>query len=322
MNLVLPNRFHGEYSNFPADYAEVSTFRKTPSECYDQHSARDTDSPAPYATTTLVSAGSVSTPNGRRPSYRSNPHPNAAFFNHEQYQAQQQQQQLSNRSAYSDTYFNPSGHRINITENKLVNISGMTDAGYGSASTSTSTNTNAGGGGGNSATYRTSCSMPQTPLGTIRRNRLKLGRSKLRTSFGESDGNLAGCEGDNQQEQLYVKVGEVNASAGVLAVSSSDVYMNWGGGGVQQMQEPSYQQQKPQFYHQTQSKHQTQLPSIYHRPDVIVQPLVATTMPITASNTKANTSDKDMIYGPAAAAARSLIGSYRSGGGNNRFDDV
>lgn len=307
----------------------MSTFRKAPSDCYDQHSARDADSPAPYATTTLVSAGSAGhTPNGRRPSYRSNPHPHAAFFNHEQYQ----QQQLGNRSAYSDTYFNPTGHRINITENKLVNISGLTDAGYGSASTSTSTNTNAGSNisatTNNSATYRTSCSMPQTPLGTIRRNRLKLGRAKLRTSFGDSDGNLAGCEGDSQQEQLYVKVGEVNPTAAVVlaaAASSSDVYMNWGGG-VQQMHDMKHKHfYEPQPKHQA-KQHQQQLPSIYHRPDVIAQPLVATAaMPPAAnkSTLSAAKSDKDMIYGPAAvaAAARSLIGSYRSGA-SNRFDDV
>lgn len=157
--------------------------------------------------------------------------------------------------------------------------------------------------------------MPQTPLGTIRRNRLKLGRAKLRTSFGDSDGNLAGCEGDSQQEQLYVKVGEVNPSAVVSEASPSYMYMNWGGGGGGGVQQQLKESQQQQFYHHSQSKQ----PSIYHRPDVIAQPLVSSTMP--AVNKAKAKIDKDMIYGPAASATRSLIGSFQSGG-SNRGDDV
>lgn len=90
-------RFIGDYSNFPADYAEVSTFSKPPSEC------SGTRSPAPYATTTLV--GST-----RLINYKNANNQNT-YFTSDLYPQ-------SSRCVYSESYFNPK-EKINITENRL-----------------------------------------------------------------------------------------------------------------------------------------------------------------------------------------------------------
>lgn len=276
-------RFVGEYSNFPADYAEVSTFRKTPSEC---DSSGGSHSPAPYATTTLVGSS-------RLTNFRHNSHHNM-YFSNDLYP------QTGNRSVYSESYFNPNA-KINITENKLSN------AGSALVGTCTSASGGIGSGGGfgintstvgNNSTYKASISVPHTPLGTIRRNRLKLSRiPQFRISFGDGAAENSNMNQqqqqqklyDDQQEQLYVKVGETNPP-------SSDVYMNWG----HQHQQEHYnnnnkhqqQQQEDEHYEQHQNR------SIYqqnHRQDI----------------------DNEMIYAPSGN--RSII-SYMSS--NNRLDDV
>lgn len=228
-----------DYSNYPADYAEVSTFRKTPSECSGNRS------PAPYATTTLVGGT-------RLTNFRHNSHHNM-YFSNELYPQ-------TNRSVYSESYFNPK-EKVNITENKLVN---------------------------HCNTYNASVSVPQTPIGTIRRNRLKLSRMpNFRISFGDGINNQQQQQQTpppsqhqqsqltEQQEQLYVKVGETDPP--------SEVYVNWS-----QNQNHHHNQQQQQILQQNRYHEK-------HRKDI----------------------DKDMIYAPSGN--RSII-SYVSA--NNRFDDV
>lgn len=175
-----------------------------------------------------------------------------------------------NRSVYSESYFNPHA-KINIIENKLsgtVGDDGLVIGGVGYIG-------NGGGGsfGAGSKTYNPSMSVPHTPLGTVRRNRLKLSRTpQFRTSSGDcsaAESNLNQQQQQHhlvdQQEQLYVKVGETNTL-------SSDVYMNWG----------KQEQQQQQQHHPNRSIYQPN-----HRQDT----------------------DKDMIYAPSGN--RSVI-SYMS----------
>jgi roundabout, axon guidance receptor 2 len=88
----------GDYGmDYPADYAEVSSFRKAPSE---YSGAR---SPAPYATTSIIGSTRMMHPGGH---YPSDLYP------------------LANRSTYcrnvySESYYNPK-EKIHITENQLA----------------------------------------------------------------------------------------------------------------------------------------------------------------------------------------------------------
>lgn len=165
----------------------------------------------------------------------------------------------TNRGVYSESYFNPK-EKVNITENKMVN---------------------------HCNTYNASISVPQTPIGTIRRNRLKLSRMpNFRISFGDGIDSTnqqqqlqqqqQSSQLTDQQEQLYVKVGEINPP--------SEVYVNWN-----QNQNQHHNQQQQQMQQQQNRYHEK------HRKDI----------------------DKDMIYAPSGN--RSII-SYVSA--NNRFDDV
>lgn len=169
----------------------------------------------------------------------------------------------TNRSVHSEAYFNPK-ERINIVENKMCN--GM-------------------------YTYNPSKSVPHTPVGTIRRNRLKLFRTpNFRISFGEGGGpSGVGVSGSNSnsdnhnlqsqeysgshqgEEQLYVKVGET--------IPSSEAYVNWG-------HDPSMFQQQQQR-------------SIYQ------------------SNYRQD-NDKDVIYAPTEN--RNISNCMNSN--TNRFNDV
>ncbi|XP_061398597.1 protein sax-3 [Musca vetustissima] len=142
-------RYVGEYSNIPTDYAEVTSFGKTGSEY--SVGRKNASSPAPYATSSIVQQQQQQQ---QQPRYHTRP----GGFNvqqqqqqqmannqqqrpmHPHYQQQQQQQQVgnniyqqmsttseiyptqmaSNRSAYSDQYYYPK-EKIHITENKLSN---------------------------------------------------------------------------------------------------------------------------------------------------------------------------------------------------------
>ncbi|XP_001968288.3 roundabout homolog 2 [Drosophila erecta] len=149
-------RYVGEYSNIPTDYAEVSSFGKAPSE-YGRHGNA---SPAPYATSSILSPHQQQ--QQQQPRYQQRPvpgyglqrpmHPHyqqqqqqqQAQQAHQQHQALQQHQQLppSNiyqqmsttseiyptstgppRSVYSEQYYYPKDKQrhIHITENKLSN---------------------------------------------------------------------------------------------------------------------------------------------------------------------------------------------------------
>ncbi|XP_065081068.1 roundabout homolog 2-like [Ochlerotatus camptorhynchus] len=163
------------------------------------------------------------------------------------------------RNVYSESYFNP-GEKINITENKLASLNNNSsvsavsgNGGYQlvpnhSGSSASSSSSSAGGGGRSEMTkiFHPSLSVPHTPFGTIRKNRLKLARppiNNLRINFGAAAsstgsgdaGNEYGNQHHHQQqqqqqqqqnhkkkmsslnnlgtkEQLYIKIGETNPS--------------------------------------------------------------------------------------------------------------
>lgn len=262
-SLSLSYRFINDYSNFPADYAEVSTFSKAPSEC------SGTRSPAPYATTTLVGNSRLITVK--------NVNNQNMYFASDLYNPQ-------NRYVHSESYFNPK-EKINITENRL---------------------------GCN--TFNPNHAMSGQPFGTIRKNRLKLLRNpnfriglsdgKLNDSNG-SNGNLTNSNGNGQQEQLYVKIGEMNPASSEYDYSG----MRWGN---QQPVADTYHQRSMHYdqthamQHQQQQQHQ--------------QPPQSNSSSSNQSiyeNHHRQNSDKDMIYAPSAN--RSII-SYMSS--NKRFDEV
>ncbi|XP_002051718.3 roundabout homolog 2 [Drosophila virilis] len=143
-------RYVGEYSNIPTDYAEVSSFGKAPSE-YGRHGNA---SPAPYATSAILNPGQQQQLQQQQPRYQQRPGPAALPGSygmqrpmHPHYQPQQQQlqqqphssaniyQQMSTtgeiypsntagaRSVYSDQYYYPKDKHMHmhITENKLSN---------------------------------------------------------------------------------------------------------------------------------------------------------------------------------------------------------
>ncbi|XP_058450921.1 roundabout homolog 2-like [Malaya genurostris] len=243
---------------------------KTPSEY------SGTRSPAPYATTTLIgnsrfittsANGTVSSIHHQQTPYGS------MYYNTDSYppmvvtsgggssngNAENGGLLLGGsnnygRNMYSDSYFNP-GEKINITENKLasLNNNSTSNGGYqlvpNHSGSSASSSSSSGGGmvvGARPETNKTfnpsSQSVPQTPFGTIRKNRFKLARTpinNLRISFGTADransgspAEDAGSEYGNQhqqqqsqhsqkkkmsslnnlgaQEQLYIKIGDTN----------------------------------------------------------------------------------------------------------------
>lgn len=261
--LYFSNRFINDYSNFPADYAEVSTFSKPPSEC------SGTRSPAPYATTTLVGNTRLITVK--------NANNQNIYFSSDLYHPQ------ANRYVHSESYFNPK-EKINITENRL---------------------------GCNTFNPNHVTAMSShTPFGTIRKNRLKLLRNpnfrigfndgKSNTSINDindSNGNL-----NQQQEQLYVKIGEMNPTSNDIDYNE----MHW------THQQNKYQQRQPQSQHELDSNVQpTQLQSSQQQQ----QPLP--TNHSIYENHHHRPNDKDMIYAPSGN--RSII-NYMSS--NKRFDDV
>ncbi|KNC26691.1 hypothetical protein FF38_04172 [Lucilia cuprina] len=152
-------RYVGEYSNIPTDYAEVTSFGKTGSEY--GIGRKNASSPAPYATSSIMQQQQQHNTNGQQPRYQTRPGFNVqqtpALPNvqqqqqqrpmHPHYHQQQQKQQLqqqqhnesnniyqqmsttseiystqmtSNRSVYSEQYYYPK-EKIHITENKLSN---------------------------------------------------------------------------------------------------------------------------------------------------------------------------------------------------------
>lgn len=294
-------RFIADYTTYPADYAEVSTFSKPPSECNS-----GSRSPAPYATTTLVG-------NSRLINYKNNNH--NMYFTSDLYPAAVPAAATgangnaiaANRYVYSESYYNPK-EKINITENRLGNN-----------------------------TFNPGMSMPHTPFGTIRKNRFKLLRNpQFRISFGDNaKGNTTSRDdvtnaGDNasmpqQQHHLHHQIGDANMPAdhgeqlyvkvGETHPPNSNEYNNWAAGhqhhhhhlhhhtmqlakvhGQHQQQQQASSASYPHLQHANSSSQSSIYQNHHHR---------------------SNDSDKDMIYAPSGN--RSVI-SYMSA--NSRFDDV
>lgn len=259
-------RFINDYSNFPADYAEVSTFSKPPSEC------SGTRSPAPYATTTLVG-------NNRLITVKNASNQNM-YFAGDMYHPQ------LNRYVHSESYFNPK-EKINITENRL-------------------------GCNTFNPNHHMMAMSTHTAFGTLhgKQQRMKLLRNPANFHIGapmagksndnindNTDGN--DTDGGQQQEQLYVKIGEMNPTSNGIDY-----------GGMQWMQ---HQHNKYQLRHisneadtntppmQLQSQTQSQLQEQSNAHENHYRP----------------NNDKDMIYAPSVN--RNLI-NYMSS--NKRFDEV
>lgn len=206
----------------------------------------------------------------------------------------------SNLSIHSESYFNPK-ERVNITENKLAN---------GGVNVYNNNNHN---------NNSTSVSVPHTPVGTIRRNRLKLSRMpQFRISFGDGGGgdkHNHGVTRPHQTEQLYVKVGETKPPSQQQpsplnlqqkqqqssTLSSSDVYVNWA------QEHDQHSLQLSQHHHQQQQQQQYSLVSQPTNQRYYQQ----------QQNHRQDMDDKDMIYVPSGN--RSVISCLSA---NNRFDDV
>uniref|UniRef100_A0A182Q5Y2 Roundabout n=1 Tax=Anopheles farauti TaxID=69004 RepID=A0A182Q5Y2_9DIPT len=135
-----------EYSDYPSDYAEVSSFNPLPqdgpnhlaahlggSRAPSEYSASGTRSPAPYATTTLIGNSRFITAPGGGTGNDSLHHllPSTAtagkmYYNAEAYSGASITRPPSDndsagygRNVCSESYFNPN-EKINITENKLA----------------------------------------------------------------------------------------------------------------------------------------------------------------------------------------------------------
>uniref|UniRef100_A0A182YHF3 Uncharacterized protein n=1 Tax=Anopheles stephensi TaxID=30069 RepID=A0A182YHF3_ANOST len=135
-----------EYTDYPSDYAEVSTFNPLPHEganhltaqlggsrAPSEYSSGGTRSPAPYATTTLIGNSRFITAPGSATGNDSHLHhllPSAAagqmYFDGDAYSGGSITRAPSDndsagygRNACSESYFNPK-EKINITENKLA----------------------------------------------------------------------------------------------------------------------------------------------------------------------------------------------------------
>lgn len=270
------NRYVGiDYNEYPSDYAEVSSF--SPNAANNKTNLGDnaskapseysgTRSPAPYATTTLIGNSRFITTSSNGTANRHHQHSayGSMYYNTDSYPVTGSSNNKNEnsgpllsgsgdygRNVYSESYFNPA-EKINITENKLASLNngGTGNGGYqlvpNHSGSSASSSSSSAGGGGRSETskiFNSSQSTPQTPFGTIRKNRFKLSRNpvnNLRISFEtgadrgadgqqEDAGNEYGNQQQQQQqshhgqkkkmsslnnlganEQLYIKIGETN----------------------------------------------------------------------------------------------------------------
>ena len=141
----------GEYTDYPADYAEVTSFKRSPSEYSRQ-------SPTPYATATLISTNNM---NRCNMFYTTDIYPpNAAVPN----QINNNNNNYS-RNVYSESYYTPNG-KVNISENRMTNTM-----------------------------------APNMYNNKNNASKMKLMRPQnFRLNFGNQ----------NEQEQVYIKVGELN----------------------------------------------------------------------------------------------------------------
>lgn len=172
------HRFMGEYTDYPADYAEVSSSFQSGQQ-----------SPAPYATTTLIGSSKLAPSDAQRFNmfYRTEIYPPSAAGvpnnNNNNY----------NRSVHSESYCNQNGNnsKMNIVENRMANT--MTPNMFNQQQQNSARN------------------------GTNKRNRLKLmNPQNFRINFG------------SQGEQLYVKVGDINAQGQASSTpQSQNGSINW-----------------------------------------------------------------------------------------------
>ena len=159
----------GEYTDYPADYAEVSTYQS------------GQQSPAPYATTTLIGSSKLGSNDARRFNmfYTTDVYPPNAEC--AAAGALPNQNNNYNRSIHSESYCNSNshndGHKVNIVENRMANT--MMPNMF------------------NQQQQKQLHNSMKT--GSNMRNRLKLMKPQnFRINFG------------SQGEQLYVKVGDLN----------------------------------------------------------------------------------------------------------------
>lgn len=203
-----------------------------------------------------------------------------------------------NRYVHSESYFNPK-EKINITENRL---------------------------GCNTFNPNQVTAMAShTPFGTIRKNRLKLlrnhpnfriglGDGKFHGDSNDTNGNLTNSNGNGQQEQLYVKIGEMNPTSSEYDYSG----MRWA-------QQPDQYQQRPMHHdHQQSQPMQSQSPQLpqqqqqhQHQQQLSNSSGSGHSNQSIYENHHRQNSDKDMIYAPSGN--RSIM-SYMSS--NKRFDEV
>lgn len=214
------------------------------------------------------------------------------------------------RYVHSESYFNPK-EKINITENRL-------------GCNTFNPNHHGAMVGSNNAGTRTGT---HTAFSSIRKNRLKLLRNPhfriglgmdggsnkhsggSADSLNDSNGNLPMANG--QQEQLYVKIGEMNPATSDYDYSG----MRW-----------THQQQSEQQYQQRQMHHDQQQPSpscqsnqcMQQQQQQLSNSSGQSSQSIYENHHRQNSSDKDMIYAPSSGN-RSII-SYMSS--NKRFDEV
>ena len=141
----------GEYTDYPADYAEVTSFKRSPSEYSRQ-------SPTPYATATLISTNNMNRCNMFYTTDIYTPNtvvPNQINNNNNNY----------SRNVYSESYYTPNG-KVNISENRMTNTM-----------------------------------APNMYKNNNNASKMKLMRPQnFRLNFGNP----------NEQEQVYIKVGELN----------------------------------------------------------------------------------------------------------------
>jgi roundabout axon guidance receptor 2 len=164
------DRFMGEYTDYPADYAEVSSFQS------------GQQSPAPYATTTLIGSSKLAPNDAHRfnnmfiyPKNGNAPMMHSSNSNSNNY----------NRSIHSESYCSGNnnnnggsgGGRVNIVENRM-------------ASTMMPNMFNQ---------HHQASNHNGIKIGSNKRNRLKLMKPQNIRNYFSSPG-----------EQLYVKVGEIN----------------------------------------------------------------------------------------------------------------
>ena len=179
----------GEYTDYPADYAEVSSFKS------------GQQSPAPYATTTLIGSSKLGANDAHRYNmfYTTDIYPPNSASAGGAVPNQGINNNNYNRSIHSESYCNPNGNnnKMNIVENRMAST--MMPNMF----------------------HQQQQQRNGGKIGSNKRNRLKLMKPhNFRLNFG------------SQGEQLYVKVGDINgqgqaSSTGQQTPSSQNGSINW-----------------------------------------------------------------------------------------------